>query len=153
MQLQGSTIIEVCILVYILAIVAEILIRRNLGRFMVQLAVLSAVVVLALLLNNATDAKVAFGGGVPSVGATAIIFASIILGVIARYVFYLEGKFSWLGLLKPMCITPVVLLPLWGTVQGTDRLNTTQMVYFALLAFQNGFFWPAVLDKAKPKTQ
>jgi hypothetical protein len=41
-------------------------------------------------------------------------------------------------------------LPLIGSVQTKAELNGMQVVCFAILAFQNGFFWHAVLQGAKP---
>jgi hypothetical protein len=63
----------------------------------------------------------------------------------------LKGTFSWPDLLKPLCISPIVLLPLIGSVQGMKGLESMQVISFALLAFQNGFFWQVVLERASPK--
>ncbi len=112
--------------------------------------------VVFLILNLATgfpqpSTKQAFGGVSP-LAAIGLMFVCIILGMAARYIFYLKRKFSWLAFVKPLCVSPIVLLPLFGSVQGMQELKTIQMLSFGLLAFQNGFFWQVVLDSAKPKT-
>jgi hypothetical protein len=66
------------------------------------------------------------------------------LGIAARYHF--------LPTEKPVLAIRFVL-PLIGSVQTTWELNAMQVVSFAVLAFQNGFFWQAVLEDAKPATQ
>jgi len=77
----------------------------------------------------------------------------ILLGIAARYVFFLQGKFAWLDFAKPLCISPILLLPLVSSVQTLKSLDPIQVVSFALLAFQNGFFWQAVLQRARPKDE
>jgi hypothetical protein len=79
------------------------------------------------------------------------MFAAILLGVAARYIFFLQGSFSWLDFAKPLCISPILLLPLIGSIQAVKSLEVMQVVSFALLAFQNGFFWQAVLQRARVK--
>jgi hypothetical protein len=79
------------------------------------------------------------------------MFVAILLGVMAQYVFYLKGQFSGLDFVKPLCISPILLLPLIGSLQSVKELEPIQLVSFALLAFQNGFFWQTVLQRTKPK--
>jgi hypothetical protein len=79
------------------------------------------------------------------------MFLATLLGIAARYAFYLpRGRFSWLDFLKPISISPIVLLPLLGSVTGSGSLKDIQVLSFAFLAFQNGFFWQAVLEAARP---
>ena len=81
------------------------------------------------------------------------MFLAIVCGIAARYIFDLrKSQFSVLEFLKPIVISPMVLLPLIGSVLATGELNGMQVVSFALLAFQNGFFWKVVLEGAKPTT-
>jgi len=90
----------------------------------------------------------AFGGFSP-LPAIAIMFACVLAGIAARYVFSRKGRFSWRSFLKPLVISPIVLLPLLGSLQGITNLEPIQLVSFALLSFQNGFFWETVLEHAK----
>jgi hypothetical protein len=146
-----GNILELCIAVYSVAIAIELLVRRHWQRFAGQgIAVLIATAI-ALLVNNSTTGRVAFGQGGSPLGSVGMMFAATICGIAARYIFYLQaGQFSWLDFLKPLTISPIVLLPLIGSVQTTGELNSMQIVSFVVLAFQNGFFWQAVLAGAKP---
>jgi hypothetical protein len=47
-------------------------------------------------------------------------------------------------------ISPILLLPLIGSIQAVKSLEAIQVASFALLAFQNGFFWQVVLQRAVP---
>jgi hypothetical protein len=51
-------------------------------------------------------------------------------------------------LLKPLCVSPIVLLPLLGTLQGAMTLEPIQVLSFCLLSFQNGFFWRVIFERA-----
>jgi hypothetical protein len=146
-------IVRVCLVVYLVAAVIDLVLARRVGRFLLELGALILVVILALLVNNANTGRVAFGEGTTPVGAVAWMFLATLLGIAARYVFYLDkGQFSVLSLFKPIAISPIVLLPLIGSVQGAGDMKEMQMVSFAFLAFQNGFFWQAVLDSSRPNT-
>jgi hypothetical protein len=99
------------------------------------------------------NGQVSFGQSDSLLLPIGITFAGIIFGIAARYFFYLKsGKFSWLNLIKPMMISPIVLLPLISSVQAGGNLTPMQIVSFTLLALQNGFFWQAVLDSTHPTT-
>jgi hypothetical protein len=148
-----ATILRVCVVVYLVAIVAELGLTRQFKRFLLELVVVVLVVCLALLVTNASTGHVAFGEGLSPLWVVAIMFVATMCGIVARYLFYLQqGQFAWLDCLKPLAITPIILLPLISSIQSTGTLNNMQSVAFAFLAFQNGFFWQAVLEKAKPQT-
>jgi hypothetical protein len=68
------------------------------------------------------------------------------LGIVANYVYYREGKFDWRSFVKPMVISPIILIPLIGSVQGSGNVESIQMISFGFLAFQNGFFYKKVLE-------
>ncbi|HEX4954317.1 MAG TPA: hypothetical protein VF017_13075 [Thermoanaerobaculia bacterium] len=94
-----------------------------------------------------------FGAGGNPWPMIILIFVCIVVGMAARYFFYLKGKASWGSLLKPLCVSPIVLLPLLGTLQDTAQLEPIQVVSFCLLAFQNGFFWKVVFERAQQKLE
>ena len=83
--------------------------------------------------------------------AVTLMFAGVVLGIIATYIFNMTGAFSWRDFARPLVISPLVLLPLIGSLQGA-ALEPVQLVCFTILAFQNGFFWQQVLRDAKPTT-
>jgi hypothetical protein len=145
---------KACSAIYLMAIVAEFAFRRRWLRFAFQLASLLIVIGIALLLNNDFSGKVSLGAKESPFFPISITFVGIICGIAARYFFYLKpGKFSWLNFIKPIVISPIVLLPLVSSVEAVGPLSPMQTVSFTLLAFQNGFFWQAVLDTARPPTQ
>jgi len=80
----------------------------------------------------------------PSVLAILAIFLFIVCGMAANYFFYLKSRFSWLSLLKPLCVSPIVMLPLIGTLETRGDTEPIQIICLALLSFQNGFFWKTV---------
>jgi hypothetical protein len=88
-------------------------------------------------------------GGASPVLALALMFVGVVLGIAATYVFNLTGAFSWRDLARPLVVSPLVLLPLIGSLQGAN-LEPVQLVCFTVLAFQNGFFWQQVFRDAKP---
>ncbi|PYI91203.1 MAG: hypothetical protein DME97_14740 [Verrucomicrobia bacterium] len=90
-----------------------------------------------------------FGGGSPILGI-GIVTLCTALGILAQYIFYLKKSFSWLKMLSPLVISPIVVLPLLASIQKSGDLDTLQLISFAFLAFQNGFFWRSVMENAKP---
>lgn len=146
--------IEIDSVAYLLAITIELLMHRRMRPFLLQLGVLGMLSILALLVHNETTGRVGFGETTSPLGAISLMFLATVLGIMARYIFHLQRRrFSWLDLLKPIAISPIVLLPLIGSIESAGELKNAQIVSFAFLAFQNGFFWQAVLDAARPSTQ
>jgi hypothetical protein len=142
-------ILKTCAGLYLAAILVELLLSRRYGRFLFELLPLLGLLVLDVLITSASTGYIAFGAGSSPTVAVLIMFVAILLGVAARYIFYLKGEFSWLDFAKPLCISPILLLPLLGSIQAVKDLEPIQLVSFALLAFQNGFFWQAVLARAQ----
>src|SRR5262245_55767815 len=146
MPLSQGQIFALCITVYILTILIEIFFRKNWKRFFFQAFLLIGLVLLGLAINHASTGRVAFGPDTAIVKTVLIMFGATVLGIIARYIFYLQkGQFSIFDFAKPIVISPIVLLPLIASLQTTSELTGMQFVSFGLLAFQNGFFWQAIL--------
>lgn len=128
------------------------LVRGRRRRGGVGLVLLAAVVV-ALYATTGfpfpSSDRQAFGEAFPTWGAVALMFGGVVLGMVGHYVWQRPERFSWIELLRPLVASPIVLLPLIGSLDG-GALNPIQLVSLALLAFQNGFFWPRVLQDAKP---
>ena len=153
-QQNGARILRCHLPPCLLAVIIDFILKRRWFRLSLELAALVVVVVIALLLNNSANGVVSLGGGQSPLVSIVIMFGAIVLGIAARYFFYLvPGQFSWLGLLKPTMISPIVLIPLMGSMQTMSNLNSMQLVSFGLLAFQNGFFWQALLDSVRPVTK
>jgi hypothetical protein len=145
--------LKICAGLYLLAILIDAIRSRNLKRFLLQLLPLIVLIALDIGLASANAGYLTFGPDAsPSFGILGVMFLAILLGEVARYIFYLKGAFNWLDFLTPLCISPLLLLPLMGSLQSVQKLEPIQIVSFALLAFQNGFFWQTVLAKSKPKS-
>lgn len=108
-----------------------------------------------LVLHFATDfpsmsERIAFGGGtIPIWVAVIAMSAAVVLGMVGQYVWSKPAAFSWLDFCRPIVVSPLVLLPLIGSL-SSGPLEMVQFLSLALLAFQNGFFWQQVLKDAKP---
>lgn len=61
-----------------------------------------------------------------------LTFACVVLGMIAHYVYDLRGGFRWLDFLRPLVVSPIVFLPLLGTVRDPS-LNVVQIASFMVL--------------------
>jgi hypothetical protein len=76
------------------------------------------------------------------------IFVCVVLGTVAEYFFGLnEGRVSWRKMLTPLCVSPLVMLPLIGSLPNINQITALQWVSFGFLGFQNGFFWRRVFEK------
>lgn len=148
-----TVILKMCAGLYLAAILVDLLRSRRYKRFLLELIPLIGLLILDVLITSASTGYIAFGSGSSPAVAIWIMFGAILLGVAARYIFYLQGQFSWLDFAKPLCISPILLLPLVGSIQAVKDLETMQLVSFALLAFQNGFFWQAVLARSAEKSK
>lgn len=140
------------ILAEILALL-DLMRLRLLRRFLLQTAVVClAVLVLYLTVGFPIPSdRRAFGGGYSAELAIVLMFVGVILGMAARYLFRLRQSFSWLDFVRPLVISPIVLLPLIGTLQD-GGIEAVQLACLVILAFQNGFFWQQVLKDARPTT-
>lgn len=80
-----------------------------------------------------------------------LMFVSMILGILSRYYWDLLGRgksfreTSLMELLRPLLIAPLVFYPIWGYASQSPK-----DLKAALIAFQNGFFWQAVFETARP---
>jgi len=129
-------------------IIIELIISRVIKRFVIQIVILFGVIVLLKVTTGFPATRRAFGGVSP-VTAIGIMLVCTLLGIAAHYFFFLKRQFSWRTFLKPLVISPIVLLPLIGSVQGTSNIEAIQMISFGFLSFQNGFFWREVFEHAK----
>ncbi len=138
------------VLVYAVLILFDFLRADKRRVAVIELLLLAAA---TLFLNRSTGfptVRVPFGDA--SVVLTVVLmFICTTLGIAANYLFYRGEAFSWQSFLKPLLVTPIVLLPLLGSIQAVVHLEWLQTVSFALLAFQNGFFWNAVFDSVSKR--
>jgi hypothetical protein len=145
----------VSLILFAILILVDLFRLQLLRRFLWQLAILvGAVAILSVTVGfTMASRRVAFGGGYSVELAIGVMFFGVILGMIARYIFHMgQSRFSWIDFARPMAVSPIVLLPLIGALEG-GGIETLQLASLVILAFQNGFFWQQVLKDAKPTSR
>jgi len=133
---------------YGLIIILDLILTRAVKRCIIEVIILIAVIVLLNVTTGFPAYKQGFGG-VSLIVAIGIMLVCTVLGMAARYVFYQGEKFSWWSFLRPLAISPLILLPLIGTMQGISEFEHIQLISFGVLSFQNGFFWREVFKKVR----
>jgi hypothetical protein len=73
----------------------------------------------------------------------------IVIGMIVQYAWAQPARFDFLDFVRPLVISPLVLLPLIDSLTASPP-KAIQILLLGVLAFQNGFFWQHVLKSAKP---
>lgn len=153
MSLATTIAVAVLAVVSLCFLVVD-LFRGNRRRGAAGLILLVVFVVILYLTTGfpiPSEGRQSFGGTVSIWWAVATMFVGVVLGMIAQYVWTKPETFTWLDFLRPIVVSPMVLLPLIGTL-SSEPLEPVQLLSLALLAFQNGFFWQQVLKDAKPQT-
>jgi hypothetical protein len=150
-MMSAIQILELCSVAYVVIVTADAIRRRLLRRWLWQMLIWIGALAFVLFYFQAQGGRVAFGGNHSHVGAIGVIFVATVFGVAAHYLYYLEKitDFDWFSLVKPLLIAPIVILPLVGSLQQNATIETMQIVMLGLVAFQNGFFWRAVFEKAQ----
>lgn len=146
------TVALLLVAVELLAIL-DLIRLRSTRRFVLQTAAVAGAVLLLYLTTGfpVPRGRQAFGMGYPVELAVVVMLVGVVLGMAAHYVFHQHEGFSWRDFARPFVVSPIVLLPLIGTLEG-GGLEPVQLVCLVFLAFQNGFFWQQVLRDAKPQT-
>ena len=88
--------------------------------------------------------------GFPVSWVLTVMFLGVLLGIAAKVLFE-KRTFHWTDFARPAAISPIVLLPLIGTLDSGD-VQLLQLVSLFILAFQNGFFWQKVIENVGPMT-
>jgi hypothetical protein len=151
MSSNVTSIIGYASVLFTALILVELILSRRILICIVETAALASGLLLLHWTTGFPVVRVAFGGGSLAL-PIALMFAAVSLGMVAHYFFTLNSGFSWLTLVKPLCVSPIVLLPLIGSIEAATDLNSVQLVSLTFLAFQNGFFWKAVFTSATPKS-
>jgi hypothetical protein len=144
--------LEACLALALLLALVDFGYFRSGSRFLISVLALVAFVIVLRITTEfpSSSSRQSFGGASPLL-ALALMFFGVILGMAATYIFNLAASFSWRDFTRPLVVSPLVLLPLIGSLQGA-ALEPIQLICFTVLAFQNGFFWQQVLRDAKPTT-
>ena len=150
MPLYINTSLSIFAGIYALILAVEAVSEGVSRRWATELALLLAALGLLRLTTGfpAAGGRESFGDAA-DLGLVGLVFVFILLGMAARYFISYRGKFRWGGFLKPMCVSPIVLLPLLGTLPFGSQVEVLQIVSFAVLGFQNGFFWRVIFERAQ----
>jgi hypothetical protein len=143
---------------FLLLLVVVVLAERRAFKLLVGLALgLIAVAVTKnlALSGNLVEVK-GHGAGLPW-GLIGLLYLALIAGMAAQYAFLKSprARFRWPAFLKPFLASPVVFLPLLGSLE--DQLDggpwTLSRLMLVFVAFQNGFFWKTFFDAQAGKLQ
>jgi drug/metabolite transporter (DMT)-like permease len=133
---------------YVVLLAVDLVVRRAVKSVLAQAVILGLLIIVLHLTVEFPTPKQAFGGASP------LFAVCVILGMAAHYGFYMgENRFSWRTFVRPIVISPIVLLPLLGSILDTPELTAIQLISFGFLAFQNGFFWEVVLERERAQLE
>jgi cyanate permease len=117
------------------------------------LALAAAFAIVRLLAPGAVQTR----GSVDEAAAIAFCYASMLLGMMAEYVYAQAERgnrkleFNLLEFLMPVFASPIVFIPLLTLTSevaaGGAFTRAKVMVYF--IAFQNGFFWKSFFEQRR----
>lgn len=142
-------ITQICLILFGLFVIIDFFQKKNFKRLLIEITV--AIVLLAVIyLTGRNDGLIPFGEeSAPNpLPMIFLLLFFVVIGMIANYFFHLQAPFSWLTFIKPIFISPIVLLPIIGAIDY-ENLGPIQQVSLAFLAFQNGFFWKEIYNKVQ----
>ena len=145
-------ILLACFVLYLVLVVIDGVLRRPIRKLWKELIGLIAAFLVLHWSTGFPSARASFSS-VPRILNIVIMFVLVLFGMVANYLFYLKGPFSWRSFVKPLLVSPMILLPLIGTVENQSDVESIQVLCLACLAFQNGFFWRTVFEHARPKVR
>lgn len=122
---------------------------RNRRAFALSLLGLVLLFVLLRVSTGFPSSRQAFGGAAQSM-VILTMFGCVVIGMAANHLFYLRDRFSLLDFVRPILVSPLVMLPLIGSLPATGSVERVVFISLAFLAFQNGFFWKSVFDREVP---
>ncbi|WP_085298897.1 hypothetical protein [Cognaticolwellia mytili] len=93
--------------------------------------------------------KVSFGSVTP-LSTILMMYLALVLGIAANY-FYFSTSFSLAIFLKPILVSPIIMVPLVGLVQTSNSIDDMKLISLIFVAFQNGFFWKSIFEKINKK--
>jgi membrane protein DedA with SNARE-associated domain len=155
MSTVSIAIINVSLALYLIVGVVDFARHRRVRGFVLDL---SLVAVGAIAFNSplasydrAPAGGQAFGeqNGLSPVAAIALMYVAILLGISARYFHGQRSAFKLSLLLRPLCLSPIVLLPMVGSAPADHPVAPIQLLSLCILAFQNGFFSREMLDRVR----
>ncbi|CAL2105652.1 conserved membrane hypothetical protein [Tenacibaculum sp. 190524A02b] len=154
MKAQISSILILFFIGYFIISFVSYFIYKNKKNFIFDIIVgLLFLVILYITTGFPFKSITAFGGFDPFF-LTGLLLVFVIIGMVFNYLFYRKEneKIKWILFFKPFFISPIILLPLIGAIKF-DSVENVQLISLCFLAFQNGFFWREVFNKALKSNQ
>lgn len=145
-----TQVLLVCVVLYFLLIIIPRLMGQSTGIFWKELLGLVAGVLVLRWSTGFPSLRESFSAINP-IAAIVVMFVFVLLGMIANYLFYLRGQFELISFTRPLLVSPIVLLPLVGSIEPQTDVAPVQLICLAILAFQNGFFWRTVFEHVRPR--
>src|SRR5215475_12373974 len=108
-----------CLTLALLLAIFDHVRRPSWRRLLISVLALGTVA-LALFLTTGfpfTPPRQAFGGTSPLL-SLALMFAGVVLGIAGEYIYNLRGTFSWLDLARGLVWSPILLIPLFSSLQA-----------------------------------
>ena len=140
-------------ILYCIILITDLFLKQKKICVTIQFFLLVFVYSVLSLTLDFPNSKRIFGDTSPLL-SVFIMLVCTIFGMISNHIFYMDNKkpFSWYTFLRPIVISPIVLLPILGSaLGGSQKLNTIQLISFAFLSFQNGFFWKEIFERVRSK--
>src|ERR1700690_1628448 len=109
-------VLKVCAGIYLVLIIVDLVRSRRLGRAVAEIVLLVGLIVMDILIASASAGYITFGSGISQVWVVVIMIPCVMLGTAAHFIFYRKGTFDWGDFLRPLVISPLVLLTMFGTV-------------------------------------
>lgn len=138
------------IIVLIILIIIGFFRKKQWKQSIIELLVLMVIIFLLNFSTGFPRATTSFGSFTPLWIIILLLFF-VLMGMVANYFFHIKKKFDWFSLVKPFFISPIVLMPILGSINFND-LELIQIIALSFLAFQNGFFWKEIFNKVHIST-
>lgn len=145
-----TTLLIIFVVLYLIHLIFDWFSRKPRRPVVVQFLVLAFSV---FFLNRSTDfpfPMTAFGGSAPNVYIFTTMFVCILFGMVSHYLFF-HKDLTLKNCLRPLLVSPILLIPLYGLVDPTSDLSPLRIVYLCLLSYQNGFFWKHLFENIEQK--
>ena len=146
----ANNILLFSMVLYSIFLVIEFYNSKKKQTIFIQIVIISVVTVVLFFMTGFPFPKVSFGT-TTSIMTVSIMFGCVIFGIFSNYLFF-STTFTWREFLRPVLISPIVLMPLYGLVEGTPDIQNMKLISLCLISFQNGFFWKVLFEKISKST-
>jgi len=140
-----TSILAIVVVSYFIYLIFDLATTKRYKYNAIQLLVLALFVTFLNIKTGFPFPKVSFGS-VSSELTFLLMFVFIIVGMVSNHLFFNE-KLNLGKCLKPILVSPMILLPLYSLIDGIETLESMKTASLCLIAYQNGFFWKVLFEK------